>query len=52
VAFGCERWRSEGASVLDDYFRFMLAWDLKPDLTAASISNLVQQAADLAPFAK
>ena len=33
-------------SVLDDYSRFILAWDLKPDLTAASISDVVQQAVE------
>jgi putative transposase len=31
-------------SVLDDYSRFILAWDLKPDMTTASISDVVEQA--------
>jgi transposase InsO family protein len=30
--------------VLDDYSRFVLASDLKPDMTAASISDVVEQA--------
>jgi putative transposase len=33
-------------SVLDDYSRFLLAWDLKPDMTAQSISEVVQQAVE------
>lgn len=33
-------------SVLDDYSRFILAWDLKPDMTAESISEVVQQAVE------
>ena len=33
-------------SVLDDYSRFILAWDLKPDMTAQSISEVVQQAVE------
>jgi putative transposase len=54
-----EQWQSDGSyffvvgwgwyyliSVLDDYSRFILAWDLKPDLTAASISDVVQQAVE------
>ncbi len=28
-------------SVLDDYSRYILAWDLKPDMTAQSISDVV-----------
>jgi len=32
-------------SVLDDYSRFILAWDWKADMTAQSISEPVQQAA-------
>jgi putative transposase len=31
-------------SVLDDYSRLILAWDLKPDMTAESISDVVEQA--------
>ena len=31
-------------SVLDDYSRYILAWDLKLDMTAESISEVVQQA--------
>ena len=31
-------------SVLDDYSRFILAWDLKPDMTTGSISEVVEQA--------
>jgi transposase InsO family protein len=33
-------------SVLDDYSRFILAWDLKLDMTAESISDVVQQAVE------
>jgi putative transposase len=33
-------------SVLDDYSRFILAWDLKLDMTAQSISEVVQQAVE------
>ena len=33
-------------SVLDDYSRFILAWDLKLDMTAESISEVVQQAVE------
>jgi putative transposase len=32
--------------VLDDYSRFILAWDLKPDMTAQSISEVVQDAVE------
>jgi RNA-directed DNA polymerase len=32
--------------VLDDYSRFILAWDLKRDMTAQSISEVVQQAVE------
>jgi putative transposase len=31
-------------SVLNDYSRFILAWDLKLNMTAESISEVVQQA--------
>ena len=30
-------------SVLEDYWRFILAWDLEPDTTAQSISEVVQR---------
>jgi transposase InsO family protein len=33
-------------SVLDDYSRFILAWDLKRDMTAESIGEVVQQAVE------
>jgi putative transposase len=33
-------------SVLDDYSRFILAWDLKLDMTAESISEVAQQAVE------
>ena len=33
-------------SVLDDYSRFILAWDLKGDMTAQSIREVVQQAVE------
>lgn len=33
-------------SVLDDYSRMILAWELKTDMTAASISDVVQQAVE------
>ena len=34
-------------SVLDDCSRFILAWDLQPDMTAPWISEVVQQAVPL-----
>jgi putative transposase len=33
-------------SVLDDYSRFILAWDLKAEQTAEAISDVVQQAVE------
>lgn len=33
-------------SVLDDYSRFILAWELKRDMTAQSISEVVQEAVE------
>lgn len=33
-------------SVLDDYSRMILAWDLKADMTSASISEVVEQAVE------
>jgi RNA-directed DNA polymerase len=33
-------------SVLDDYSRYLRAWDLKPDMTAESIGEVVQQAVE------
>lgn len=33
-------------SVVDDYSRFILAWDLKLDMTAESISEVAQQAVE------
>lgn len=33
-------------SVLDDYSRFILAWDLKPDMTAETFSEVVQKAVE------
>jgi transposase InsO family protein len=33
-------------SVLDDYSRFILAWELKTDMTAESISEVVEQAVE------
>jgi putative transposase len=33
-------------SVLDDYSRYILAWDLKRDMTAGSMSEIVQQAVE------
>lgn len=32
--------------MLDGYSRFILGWDLKPDMTAQSISEVVQQAVE------
>ena len=32
--------------VLDDYSRFILGWDLKRDMTAESISEVVQEAVE------
>ncbi len=34
-------------TVMDDYSRFILAWDLKSDMTAGSLIDVVQQAVDL-----
>jgi putative transposase len=39
-------------SVLDDYSRFILAWDLKGDMTAQSISEVVQQAVEWTGMAR
>lgn len=33
-------------SVMDDFSRFILAWDLKTDMTAGSLEDVVQQAVD------
>jgi RNA-directed DNA polymerase len=33
-------------SVLDDYSRYILAWDLKSDMTCQSISEVIQQAVE------
>jgi putative transposase len=33
-------------SVMDDYSRFILAWDLKIDMTGGSLEDVVQQAVD------
>jgi putative transposase len=33
-------------SVMDDYSRFILAWDLKTDMTGGSLEDVVQQAVD------
>ena len=33
-------------SVLDDYSRMIVAWDLKTDMTAQSVSAVVQQAVE------
>jgi putative transposase len=54
-----EQWQSDGSyffvvgwgwyyliSVLDDYSRFLLAWELKTDMTSASISDVVEQAVE------
>jgi transposase InsO family protein len=34
-------------SVMDDYSRFILAWDLKKDMTGRSLEDVVQQAVDV-----
>jgi len=34
-------------TVMDDYSRFILAWELKADMTAGSLIDVVQKAADL-----
>jgi len=34
-------------TVMDDFSRFILAWDLKRDMTAASLVDVVQEAVDL-----
>jgi putative transposase len=34
-------------TVMDDFSRFILAWDLKLDMTAASLVDVVQEAVDL-----
>jgi len=54
-----EQWQSDGSyffvvgwgwyyliSVLDDYSRFLLAWELKTDMTSASISEVVERAVE------
>ena len=54
-----EQWQSDGSyffvvgwgwydliSVWDDYSRFILAWDLQRDMTAPSISEVVQEAVE------
>jgi len=54
-----EQWQSDGSyffvvgwgwyyliSVLDDYSRMILAWELKTDMTSASISEVVEQAVE------
>jgi transposase InsO family protein len=33
-------------TVMDDYSRFILGWDLKADMTAVSLTDVVQQAVD------
>lgn len=55
-----EQWRSDASyffvvgwgwyyliSVLDDYSRFILGWQLNTDMTAESISDVVEQAVEL-----
>jgi transposase InsO family protein len=32
--------------LLDDYFRMILAWELKTDMTAESISDVLEQAVE------
>jgi putative transposase len=34
-------------TVMDDYSRFILGWDLKVDMTAVSLADVVQQAVDV-----
>lgn len=34
-------------TVMDDYSRFILAWELKPDMAAASLIDVVQKAVDV-----
>ena len=34
-------------TVMDDFSRFILAWELKTDMTAGSLTDVVQQAVDL-----
>jgi putative transposase len=54
-----EKWQSDASyffvvgwgwyyliSVLDDYSRYILAWDLKSDMTAQSMSEVVQEAVE------
>jgi len=38
-------------TVMDDFSRFILAWELKPDITAASLVDVVQEAVDLTSMA-
>jgi transposase InsO family protein len=38
-------------TVMDDFSRFILAWELKPDMTAASLVDVVQEAVDLTGMA-
>jgi putative transposase len=38
-------------TVMDDYSRFILSWELKPDMTAKSLIDVVQKAVDLTGMA-
>jgi putative transposase len=38
-------------TVMDDYSRFILAWELKPDMTATSLIDVVQKAVDFTGMA-
>ena len=39
-------------TVMDDYSRYILAWDLKRDMTADSLIDVVQQAVDITGMSK
>ena len=38
--------------MLDDYSRYILAWELKTDMTADSLIDVVQQAVDITSMSK
>ena len=40
------------AAVMDDYSRYILAWELKRDMTANSLIDVIQQAVDITGMSK
>ena len=39
-------------TVMDDYSRYILAWELKRDMTANSLIDVIQQALDVSGMSK